>query len=310
MLRMLVQKYSLFLSDTIFILSIKIRITVIIFVSFFPRSLYLMNQERRSFLRNTLLSTGILLVPRSVKSLASVTAGSIYIPGNNRELMIWHTSNLQGQLPDLLPTGNDRLLLDAGDFTGQQTGIDMVQAMNKAGYHVANIGASELANGQAALAARIPDMQFALVNCNYRFTDKMLVREVAPYKIVYIGQLKIGVTGVGPQLPADSGVTCLPPVEAASKVAAILKKEHGCDVVICLSQTDNYKMAMDSTNINLVVGGHQKGVLHSSLVLKNAQGHEVCLNQTNSDLNMVGNMKMMFNEEREGCGIVPGYVMA
>ncbi|MVT07874.1 bifunctional UDP-sugar hydrolase/5'-nucleotidase [Chitinophaga tropicalis] len=268
-----------------------------------------MNQERRSFLRNTLLSTGILLVPPSIKSLASITAGNIYIPGNNRELMIWHTSNLQGALPDLLPTGNENLLLDAGDFTGH-TGIEMVQAMNKVSYHVANVGSRELVNGQAGLAALIPYIQFALVNCNYRFTDKTLVREVVPYKIVYIGQLKIGVTGVGPQLPAASGVTCLPPVEAASKVAAILKNEHSCDVVICLSQTDNYKMAIDSTNINLVIGGHQKGVLYSSLVLKNAQGQEVCLNQTNSDLNMVGSMKMMFNEEREGCGMVPGYVMA
>lgn len=268
-----------------------------------------MNQERRSFLRNTLLSTGILLVPPSIKSLASITAGNIYIPGNNRELMIWHTSNLQGQLPDLLPAVNENLLLDAGDFTGH-TGIEMVRTMNKAGYHVANIGSRELVNGQAGLAALMPYMQFALVNCNYRFTDKTLVRTVVPYKIVYIGQLKIGVTGVGSQLPASSGVTCLPPVEAASKMATMLKNEDGCDVVICLSQADNYKMAMESTHIDLVIGGHEKGVLYSSLVLKNVQGQEVCLNQTNRDLNMVGNMKMMFNEDRQGCGIVPGYMMA
>lgn len=282
-----------------------------------------MTLQRRTFLRNTLFTTSLLLVQRPLRSLAGLTQSATQIPGNNRELMIWHTSDLHGQLSELMPGGDERLLLDAGDFIANHgdasTHIEMLRAMNKAGYHVANIGHHELANGQAALAGLLPHMKFALVNCNYRFSNRTLTREVLPYKIVYAGKLKIGVTGVGPQLPASSGVNCLPPVETANAMAATLKNEHGCDVVICLSHlefqqpgaiADNCNMAMGSTHIDLIVGGHQQTIHHSSMILRNALGNEVYLNQTSTNGKMAGNVKMMFNEAGQGCGVRPGYVTA
>lgn len=282
-----------------------------------------MTQERRSFLRNTLLSTSLLLLQKPLRSLATVTQSAAHIPGDNRELMIWHTCDLHGQLSGLMPAGDYNLLLDAGDFTGGETNvhahIEMIRAMNNAGYHVANIGTHELANGQAALAALIPLMQFSLVNCNYLFSDRTLSREVLRYKIVYVGKLKVGVTGVGPKLPAGNGVKCLPPVETANAMAATLKKDHGCDVVVCLSHleyqqpgviADNCNLAMDSTHIDLIVGGHQQTTQHSSMILRNALGNEVYLNQTSMNGKMAGNVKMMFNEAGQGCGVRPGYVVA
>jgi 5'-nucleotidase len=282
-----------------------------------------MNQERRSFLRNTLFSTGFIMLQKPIRSLAAVTENSIRLPGDNRELMIWHTNDLHGQASELLPAADRHLLLDAGDFTDNEAGadahIEMVRAMNRAGYHAATIGNRELANGQAALAALIPHMQFALVNCNYRFSDKSLSSQVLRYKIVYMGNLKVGITGVGPQLPAGSGVTCLPPVAAANAVAISLKKDHGCDVVICLSHLgyeqpgsieDNRTVAEASTHIDFVIGGHQKKILTSTVVLRNALGNEVYLSQAGWNGMMAGNMKMQFNEEKQGCGIQPGSVVA
>jgi 5'-nucleotidase len=187
----------------------------------------------------------------------------------------------------------------------------MVRAMNKAGYHVANIGHHELVNGQAALAALLPHMQFALVNCNYLFTNRTLTREVLRYKIVYMGRLKVGITGVGPQLSSSSGITCLPAVETANAMAKTLRQDHGCDVVICLSHlADNLNMASESTHIDLVIGAHKQELHQSSLVLRNALGNEVYLNQTSMNGKMAGNVKMMFNENGQGCGVRPGYVMA
>ena len=274
-----------------------------------------MTQQRRTFLRNTLLSTGLLLVQKPLRTLATVSQPAAYIPGDNRELMIWHTSDLHGQLSELLPAIDQQLLLDAGDFIDNHgnasTNIAMVRAMNKAGYHVANIGHHELANGQAALAALLPQMQFALVNCNYLFSDRMLSREVLRYKIVYMGRLKVGITGVGPELPASSGVKYMPPVENANAMAAMLKKEHGCDVVICLSHLpDNVHMATKSSHIDLVIGAHEQTEHLSSIVLRNALDHEVYLNQTTMNGKMAGKVKMLFNEDGQGCGVRPGYVMA
>jgi 5'-nucleotidase len=290
---------------------------------FFTAPYILMNIQRRSFLRNTSLVTGLLLLQKPFRSLAAVADNATYLPGNNRELMIWYTNDQHGQLTKLLPVGQQGLFLDAGDFTHHQHSIaenaGMIQTMNKAGYHAATIGNRELANGQAALAALIPYMQFALVNCNYRFSDQVLSRNVLPYKIVYAGSLKIGITAVGPQLDKESGVTCLPPVAAANEVAIRLKEEHGCQVVICLSHlgfeqkgdiADNRNMATDTTHIDFVIGGHQQTLLQSPMIYRNIPGHEVYLSQAGHDGVMVGKMKMLFDEERQGCGIQPGCVMA
>ncbi|WP_212005123.1 metallophosphoesterase [Chitinophaga sp. HK235] len=282
-----------------------------------------MNKDRRSFLRNTSLATGLLLLQNPFRSLAAINSNATWLPGDNREIMIWHTNDLHGQITDLRPANTQGVFLDAGDFLDDTANLDahmnMIAAMNKAGYHAATIGNKELANGQAALAALIPHMQFTLVNCNYHFSDKSLARQVAPYKIVYAGSLKIGITGVGHALPASSGVTCLPPVQAANEMAMRLKKEEGCQIVICLSHlgyrqpgntADNRDVAMESTHIDFVIGGHQQKIISSTEVFRNANNHEVYLSQAGSNGIMVGVMKMKFNEDRQGCGIEPGCVMA
>lgn len=282
-----------------------------------------MNRNRRAFLRNTSLATGLLLLQQPFRSLASTAGNATYLPGNNRELTIWHTNDMHGQVSDLRPAGDAGMLLDAGDFLHDMANADghmkTIDAMNRAGYHAATIGNRELAGGQAALAALVPFMQFALVNCNYRFTDNVLARQVLPYKIVYAGSLKVGITGVGPALPASNGVTVLPPVQAANGIAIRLKEEHSCHVVICLSHlgykqpeniADSRDIAMGSTHIDFVIGGHQEKIIDSTMVLRNALHREVFLSQAGSDGAMAGFMKMQFDEDRNRCGITPGSIMA
>lgn len=282
-----------------------------------------MNNNRRAFLRNTSLATGLLLLQQPFRSLAAVSGNATYLPGNNRELQIWHTNDMHGQVPGLRPSGDQGILLDAGDFLHDATNAnehrETIDAMNRAGYHAATIGNRELAGGQAALAALLPHMQFALVNCNYQFTDKTLARQVQPYKIVYAGSLKVGITGVGPALPADSGVTVLPPVQTANDMAVRLKKEHGCHVVVCLSHlgfrqpdgvADSSDLATGSTHIDFVIGGHQQKIIHTTMVLHNAHQYEVYLSQAGANGAMIGSMKMQFDEARRRCGIEPGCIMA
>lgn len=281
-----------------------------------------MNKDRRAFLRNTSLATGLLLLQQPFRSLAATAGNATYLPGNNRMLQIWHTNDMHGQVPNLRPSGDQGILLDAGDFLGDANGdvhSETISAMNRAGYHVATIGNRELAGGQAALAALIPQMQFALVNCNYQFTDKTLARQVLPYKIVYAGSLKVGITGVGPTLPANSGVAVLPPVQAANEMAVRLKNEHGCHIVVCLSHlgyqqpegiADNREVAIGSTHIDFVIGGHQQKMIRTTMVFQNANQHEVYLSQSGANGAMIGSMKMLFDETRMRCGIEPGCIMA
>ncbi|MFY0256166.1 metallophosphoesterase [Chitinophaga sp. 30R24] len=276
-----------------------------------------MHIARRAFLRNTSMATGLLFLQQPFRMLAAVSNNATYIPGNNRELFVRHSNDLHGQ-PLRLQPGEQGLLVDAGDFTDGSTNVaahrEMIAAMNHAGYHAATIGNRELANGQAALSALIPDMQFALVNCNYRFSDKALAQQVQPYKIVYAGRLKIGITGVGPQLPASSGVTYLSPVEAVNKVAANLKKQQGCQVVICLSHlgyqqsgtdVNNYHIATHSSHIDSIIGGHQHEFLQGTMVLRNALNHEVYLSHAGGNGQMIGKTQMLFNDDLQGCGVLP-----
>lgn len=280
-----------------------------------------MNKDRRAFLRNTSLATGLLLLQQPFRSLAAITNNAMYLPGTDRELLIWHTNNLHGKVikhSNILAQG---ILVDAGDFL-DKTADNLehkatIEQMNRSGYHVATIGNHELANGQTALATLIPYMRFALVNCNYQFSDKVLNSKILPYKIVYVGAVKVGITGVGPLLPVESGIVSRSPVDAANETAMRLKKEQGCDVVICLSHlgykqgdTNNHEIATGSEHIDLVIGDQRQKPMHSMHVLHNANNHEVYISQAGYNGSATGFLKIKFDEDRAKCGIEPGWVMA
>jgi 5'-nucleotidase len=132
------------------------------------------------------------------------------------------------------------LLLDGGDFLGKGDFEDhslMITMMNKTGYHAATPGDKELANGQDYLATLLPLMNFKLVNCNYEFSNPVLKTNILKFYTMQHNGYKIGITGVGPRIPAASsaGIECHHPYKIATGVATFLKKELNCDLVVCLS---------------------------------------------------------------------------
>ncbi|PSL47794.1 hypothetical protein CLV51_102654 [Chitinophaga niastensis] len=282
-----------------------------------------MNNNRRSFLRNASLATGLLLIQKPLTAIASVAENARMVPGNSNALLIRHTNDLCGVLRQRAYEGMPGLLVDAGNFLddaqSREQQLLMVKAMNNAGYQVATIGNRELAKGTAHLAALAAQMQFALVNCNYQFADAALKKQVQTYHIVYAGPYKVGITGVGPMLKNVSGVKYLPPVEAASRVAKQLKEVHDCDFVICLSHlgfeqpgaiADNQTMAIASSHIDFVIGGHQDKMITTTIVYRNTTGNEVYLSQAGTNGIMTGEMKLLYNDERRCVGIEPRSIMS
>ena len=132
--------------------------------------------------------------------------------------------------------------------------------------------------------------------CNYDFTNTPMEFRYQPYKIFKKGKLKIGITAVGIELTGlvpDSlfgNTKYLDPIVHVNRVAAELKKDKGCDMVICLSHLGyKYKedenrvcdliLARETENIDLIIGGHTHTFLDAPVVVKNKAGSDVLINQ-------------------------------
>ena len=115
-----------------------------------------------------------------------------------------------------------------------------------------------------------------------------------PYKVFKKGKLKIGVTAVGIEmngLVPDSlfgNTKYLDPVQKANEMAAKLKNEEACDMIICLSHLGyQYKdnkvsdeiLAKETEHIDLIIGGHTHTFLEAPVVLRNKMGSDVLVNQ-------------------------------
>jgi 5'-nucleotidase len=117
-----------------------------------------------------------------------------------------------------------------------------------------------------------------------------------PYRVFKKGRLKIGVTGVGIEMKGlvpdtlFGNTKYLDPTEHLNTISNKLKKEEGCDMVICLShlgykyQEDANKicdeiLARESENVDLIIGGHTHTFMDEPVVYKNRQGDDVIVNQ-------------------------------
>lgn len=194
------------------------------------------------------------------------------------------------------------LLLDAGDiFQGTPyfniyKGEPEIKAMSAMGYDAATMGNHDFDGGLENFATQLEHANFPIVICNYDFTGTALEMKTVPYKIIRKGRLKIGVTGLGIEMKGlvpdalFGNTKYLEPVEQLNRTALMLKKDKGCDMVICLSHLGyKYKedsrricdllLAKESENVDLILGGHTHTFLDAPVVEKNKFGSDVIINQ-------------------------------
>ena len=198
---------------------------------------------------------------------------------------------------DLRADNPDLLLVDCGDFSQGSAYYNLykgeveVGLMNLMGYDVATIGNHEFDFGIDNMVRIFRMAKFPIVCCNYDFGTTPLKDIVKPYTIIEKNGLKIGVIGVGPMLEGlvstknYEGITYLDPVASANPIAAKLKNEDHCDLVIVLSHLGLIKElegAMPDPefiagmhNIDAVFGGHSHSYLTDPVYYKNADGKEI-----------------------------------
>ena len=189
------------------------------------------------------------------------------------------------------------LLVDCGDFSQGSLyynlfkGETEVMMMNAMGYDVATIGNHEFDFGLDNMMRIFAMAEFPIVSTNYDFTGTPVEAFVRPYHIMKVDGVRVGFVGVGPQLGGlvaeanCKGVKYHDPIAAADSVAAILKEQKRCDVVVCLSHlgwktgngVDDEHLIAGSRNIDLVLGGHTHSYFKEPLYYKNLDGRDIML---------------------------------
>ncbi len=192
------------------------------------------------------------------------------------------------------------LLLDCGDiFQGTPyfniyKGRLEIELMNKMAYDAATLGNHEFDNGIEALAEQFKHANFPFVCSNYDLSQTVLHNQTLPYKIIEKGSVKIGIIGLGielnglvnPQYFKEAKV--LDPIKMANQTADLLKQDKACDMVIALShlgykykndRVSDVEVARNSSEIDMILGGHTHTFLDKPDVIKNKEGKNVIVNQ-------------------------------
>ena len=289
--------------------------------------------NRRGFIRSaTLLSAAVASGAWTEHALAKRTSGRI---------VILHTNDVHSRI-DPFPMNDPKfpgaggfakraslirqirsenehvLLFDAGDiFQGTPyfnlfQGEPEIRLMNEMGYDAATIGNHDFDGGIDNLARRIKEARFSFINANYDFSGTPLDGLCQPMKTFVAGNYKVGVFGIGIELnglvaPAMSGsVRYLDPVINASKMARLLRKEHGCDLVICLShlgysydneKISDVKLAGLTEGIDLIIGGHTHSFLDEPARIRNAGGTTTLVAQAGWGGIRLGRVDFLFGQE-------------
>lgn len=211
----------------------------------------------------------------------------------------------------------DLLLIDSGDFSQGSPFYTMFKGdveiglMNLMGYDAVTIGNHEFDFGLENMARIFKMAKFPVVCANYDFTGTCVEGLVKPYVIIKRNGLKIGLFGLSPQLEGlvdlskCKGVTYLDPVEVGNRVAAELKHDKKCDVVICVShlgwlrpdEMGDQKLLASSKDIDLVLGGHSHSYFKDLRYVNNADGKAVPVDQNGKNAMYVGKLTLSFDKK-------------
>jgi 5'-nucleotidase len=192
------------------------------------------------------------------------------------------------------------LLLDSGDiFQGtpyfNKFGGELeFKLMSKIGYDCSTMGNHDFDNGLNGFEEQLIHTNFPFICTNYDFKNTILEGKTKSHAIFHKEGIKIGVIGLGIELKGlvdprlYKNVKYLDPIESGNKMAKHLKQNQNCDVVICLSHLGfKYKggkisdqvLAKETSNIDIILGGHTHTFLKKAINLKNKKGENVLVNQ-------------------------------
>lgn len=192
--------------------------------------------------------------------------------------------------------------------------------MSMMGYDAATMGNHDFDNGLEGFLKALPNAKFPFICSNYDFSNTILDGKTEPYKIFKKGNIKIGVFGLGVELEGIVGkkhygeTKYLNPVEIAQHYADLLRNDKKCDLVICLShlgydfgndkeKINDPKVAMQTDNIDLIIGGHTHTFLPEPQTFLNRKGRNVLVNQVGWAGLLLGRIDFYFDKNKKINGV-------
>lgn len=270
--------------------------------------------------RRKFIKTGGIITAATALSINSLDAMA---GGEGKRLTILHTNDVHSRIEPFPMDGSRNqglggvarrsalikkirseqqnvLLLDAGDiFQGTPYfnlygGELEIKLMSDMGYDAATMGNHDFDNGLEGFYKQLPHANFPILVSNYDFSDTIMHKSTQPYQIFNKAGLKIGVFGIGIELQGlvgdkNYGATVYQdPILKANEVAAMLKNELKCDLIICLShlgykysenKVSDQVLAKNNDHIDLIIGGHTHTFMAKPEDVKNRAGNITTINQ-------------------------------
>jgi 5'-nucleotidase len=192
------------------------------------------------------------------------------------------------------------MLLDSGDifqgtpYFNKYHGDVEIRMMNEMKYDAGTIGNHDFDGGLDNLALRMTQAQFPFLIANYDMTNTPLHKKNQEYKVFHYGPVRVGVFGVCIELAGlvskdlFGATVYRDPIADANRVAAILRHDEKCDLVICLShlgykydtaKVSDVTLASATSNIDLILGGHTHTFFKAPETYQNKEGKQVIINQ-------------------------------
>jgi 5'-nucleotidase len=271
--------------------------------------------KRRNFIQNIVLGTGTLLVSPSLFSQENLKRKKrlVILHTNDTHSTIEPFPSKHSKFPNMGGVSKRHtilqkirseeehvLLLDAGDiFQGTPyfntfNGELEMKLMSLLEYDAATMGNHDFDIGLEGFLNAQQFANFPFLCANYDFSETILSGKTKAYHIFHKAGIKIGVFGIGIALkglvPMDKygNTRYLDPISTANKIASELKSKS-CDLVICLSHlgfeyenkniNSDRKLAVETQNIDIILGGHTHTFFDKPLVLKNSKNKDVLVNQ-------------------------------
>ena len=271
--------------------------------------------KRRNFIQNIVLGTGTLLVSPSLFSQENLKKKKrlVILHTNDTHSTIEPFPSKHSKFPNMGGVSKRHtilqkirseeehvLLLDAGDiFQGTPyfntfNGELEMKLMSLLQYDAATMGNHDFDIGLEGFLNAQQFANFPFLCANYDFSETILDGKTKAYHIFHKAGIKIGVFGIGVALKGlvsidNYGNTrYFDPISTANKIASELKSKS-CDLVICLSHlgfeyenkniNSDRKLAAETQNIDIILGGHTHTFFDKPLVLKNLKNKDVLVNQ-------------------------------
>ena len=208
--------------------------------------------------------------------------------------------------------GVPTIVMDAGDFTEgnfyylANKGRSVFDIHNEMGYDIGTMGNHDYLMGTRELDRILGemDLKFSFILANFQIDPsyKNILNKIKPFKEIEIEGIKIAIFGLTTnqifyKWRFDGG-KITNPLQAAKTYENILKQRKN-DFIIALTHIgvlNDIRLAEQSSNIDLIVGGHSHTALFKPLYGKNIGHHPVPIVQAGMHTEYLG--RLIINLEK------------